>query len=112
MMTAVIFLAVIGLFVGAVALVGAGWNHWQWVRDGRACFNEHEQLRIDVLRAQGRTLTSARREVMRLRQSPYWQTIQAVRDVDDLLTNPLRGAELQRIVGKQALVSTKTDETD
>lgn len=94
MMTAIIFLAVIGLIVGAVALVGAGWDHWQWVRDGRPLFNEHEQLRIDVLRAGGRTNTSARREMLRLRQSPFYQTIQSCRDLDDLIENPAREGEL------------------
>lgn len=98
MTTAIIFLAVIGLFVGTVALVGAGWNHWQWVRDGRPSFNVHEQLRIDMLRANGRSATTARREILRLRQSPYLQAIQGIRDVDDLLTNPARGAELRRII--------------
>lgn len=94
MMTTIIYVAAIGLFVGAVALVGAAWNHWQWARDGRPSFSKGELLQIDLLRAQGRTLTSARREVMRLRNSPYRQTMESFRDLDDLLENPAREGEL------------------
>lgn len=92
------FSLIVIAIVAALAGIGALWNHVLWVRDGRPSFTSAEQLRIDVLRAQGRTLSAARRTILAHRGSPFVAEIEAVRDTGDLINNPGREAELRDLL--------------
>ena len=80
-----------------IALIGHLWSRQMWVRDGRPIFTKEEQLQIDIRRAQGWTLGSARRQILKLRQSPFVETIRQMRDSEDLIINPAREDELKAI---------------
>lgn len=98
MTEAISFVLGIAAFVGAIALIGAAWNYLHWLKDGRPNFTQQEQLRIDLLRSQGRTLTGARREVQRSRQSGPVKAMQEIADTEDLLFNPSREDELAAVM--------------
>lgn len=85
MKDALVFVAAIAGIVVTVAAIGRLWALAMWVRDGRPKFTASEQLHIDRLRAQGRTQTGARREVLRLRRSPYAASVREIRESGALL---------------------------
>lgn len=83
--------------LAAFALIGWGWNYLHWLYDGRPSCTEREWLRIDVLRYQGRSLTGARREVLRARQSVPSVQVDALDEVRDLVLDPDRETEFSSL---------------
>jgi hypothetical protein len=81
------FVSIVG-FVALVWAIGAVWNHWWWIRDGRPTLSKSEQLDVDILRA-------ARREVIKQRESEMMTEIADIRETENLLFNPERETELR-----------------
>ncbi|WP_428631123.1 hypothetical protein [Sphingopyxis sp.] len=98
MNTALISFGSLLVFAAVVAGGGALWSYWGWVQSGRPRFTANEQLQIDILRAQGRTLRSARSVVLEQRSSPFIAQIDAIRDTMDLANNPDREGELRDLL--------------
>jgi hypothetical protein len=95
------FFISIGGFVFLIWTIGAAWNHWWWIKDGRPTLSQSEQLEVEILRAKAFTKAAARREVIKGRRSDLATEMIAIRETEDLLFNPDREAELREILAKQ-----------
>lgn len=89
-------LLVIGMFIlflGGSALLAKGLERLTWVRAGRPTLSKRESLQFSLLRYNGLTTTAALFQVLGQRNSGHRETIEQIRDFDDLLHNPEREEE-------------------
>jgi len=94
------FLVWIAGFILVLWAIGAAWNRWWWVKDGRPYLTQAEHLAVDLLQARGFTTTAARRKVVGERRNDVLSEINVIRETEDLLFNPARESELRQHLTK------------